>query len=291
MFLRTIRILPLFVSAAVAQGGTDFIVVADPSAYTIYNQYEQPVSENEQGWFFHYSPFQVVEKDITLGDQITHALKFVFQQRMYYLLKDEDGKFIGEKSKSGRQIIRDAEPFGDTIEALAVGLTMVDGEGRNIPITKGMRLARIFRSGPRYYCTAVSDRAVYGWSSLEPRYAWRKLDKSISAGVSALSDTGLSEYLRLRILARFASANEAYKACFSHFNSLRGDEKAVPQWRCERNGGRFVCRLDGSISSNGQLSESSKVLEQDIGNLLMGTDYKAMNVNGEILIEKRNSPE
>jgi hypothetical protein len=289
MFLRTIRILPLFVSAAVAQGGTDFIVVADPSAYTIYNQYEQPVSENEQGWFVHYSPFQVVEKDITLGDQITHALKFVFQQRMYYLLKDEDGKFTGEKTKPGRQIFRGAEPLGDTIEALAGGLIITGGESRNVVVTKGMRLVRIFRSGPRWYCAAQGENIVYGWSSLEPRHAWRKLDKSISAGISALSDTGLSEYLRLRILARFASANESYKACFSRFNSLSGDEKVVPQWRCESSGGRFVCRLTGSCSNNGQLTESSKVLEQDIGNLLMGTEFKAISVNGEILIEKRST--
>jgi hypothetical protein len=286
MFLKVIFIPAFFVTAVIAKGGADFIIIASPKEYAVYNQYEQPLSEDEKAFFVPYSPLRIVKKDMILGDQITHALTFTFKQRMYYLLKDEDGKFTGEKQNSGRQVFfRGVELIEDTIESLTGGLTMASGEGMSVVIPKGTRMERIFRSGPRYYCAAIFGRTTYGWSSLEPRYAWRNVDR----GISARADTGLPEMLRQRIMARFASANESYKAFFYHFNSLCGDEKAVPRWCCEKSGSRMICRLTGSSSNNDQLSESLKILEQDIGNLLMGTDFKAIGVNGEIVIEKRGS--
>ena len=35
--------------------------------------------------FVAYSPFQIINKKVTLGDQITHAMEFLFQQKTYYL--------------------------------------------------------------------------------------------------------------------------------------------------------------------------------------------------------------
>jgi hypothetical protein len=294
MYFKAIRILPLLtagvitavITAAIAQGAADFIVIPDPLDYTIYNQYQQPVSEQEKAGFVPYSPFQIIDHDMMLGDQITRALKFDFQQKMFYLLKDENGKFTGEKSKTGHRVFHGAEPFEDTIEVQGKGLAMVSGAGRNVAMATGTRLVRVFRSGPRYYCAALLDRTIYGWSSLEPRSAWRKIEHGDSEKIAALRDTGLSEPLRKRILARFASANASYKVFFLHFNSLTGDERAVPQWRCEsREGDRLLCRLAGSNGE--QLSESSQFLAQDIGNMLIGTNFKVTSGNGEIDIQKR----
>ena len=291
MRLNAICILPLLITAvvttAIAQGGADFLVIPHPPDYTIYNEYQQPVSEQEKSGFVPYSPFQIIDHDMTLGDQITRALKFNFQQKMYYLLKDEDGKFTGEKSKTTLHVFRGTELFDDTIEIKGSGLAMVSEAGKNVAIARGNRFVRVFRSGPRYYCVALLDRTVYGWSSLEPRSAWRKIEHGGSERITALADTGLSEPLRERIIARFASANGSYKVFFSHFNSLTGDERAVPQWRCESKGGRLLCRLDGSGSNSEQLSESSQCLAQDIGNMLTGTDFKVTCRNGEIDIQKR----
>jgi hypothetical protein len=287
MHFKVIRLLPLLITAATAQSGADFIVIPGPLDYTIYNQYQQPVSEQEKAGFIPYSPFQIIEHDMTLGDQVTRALKFDFQRKMYYLLKDADGKFTGEKSKTGRHVFRGVEPFEDTIEVQGSGLAIVSGAGRNVAMARGTRLVRVFRSGPRYYCAALLDRTIYGWSSLEPRSAWRKIEHGVSEKIAALTDTGLSEPLRKRILARFASANGSYKVCFSHFNSLTGDERAVPQWRCESRDGRLLCRLAGSGSNGEQLSESSQCLAQDIGNMLTGTDFKVTCRNGEMDIQKR----
>jgi hypothetical protein len=277
----------LLISLTVAEGRADFCIIADPLEYTIYNQYQQPLPASEMSQFVSYSPFQIINGNVKLGDQITHALEFVFQQRTYYLLMAEDGKFTGEKSKAGRQSFRNVEAIEDTIETLADGLAMVSGSGRNIVIMKGVRLVRVFRSGPRYYIAALNDRVTYGWSSLEPKGIWRKSTPGVLPGKGVKDTGGLSEYVKQRILARFASANESYTTCFSHFNSLTGDEKAVPQWRCEASDNRIRCELIPHQSGD-QLSESSRYLAQDIENLLVGTDFGVICKNGEIVIEKRS---
>jgi len=286
MVLRASFVLLFLISTAIAQGRADYFIIADPLDYTIYNKYEQPISESEKYDFVPYSPFQIIDKNVTLGDQITRALKFVFQQKMYYLLMAEDGKFTGEKSKTGRQTFHNADPIEDTVEAVGGGLAMVSGSGRIVEIAKGLRVIRVFRSGPRYYCAALGDRAAYGWSSLEPRSAWRKNERGVTAK-SSVKDTGLSETLQQRILARMTSANESYRTGFSHFNSLTGDGKVIPQWHCECSGNRMRCELDGSYKNNDQLSESSRYLVQDLQNLLTGTAFGVSSKNGEIIIKKR----
>jgi hypothetical protein len=288
MVIRTFLLVLFLISAALAGGVADYLVVANPLSYTIFNQYMQPISESEQAGFIPYSPFQVIEKDLTLGDQITRAMKFIFQQKEYYLLKDENGTLTGEESKTGRQNFRGAEVLGDTIEALAHGLTIADGKGKRVAIARGTRIARIFRSGPRSYCRTLDERPFYGWCTLGQGGSWKRVEGNDPVHMSAI-DTGLAENLRQRILARLTSANGSYRALFSHFNSLGSDEKTVPQWHCESSNGRMTCRLAGSRFSGDELSESSKCLEQEIGNLLAGTDFMVTCSNGEIIIEKRVS--
>jgi hypothetical protein len=288
MRLKLCCILPFLLTATGAQGVADFFVVSDPLAYTLYNHYEQPVTEQEKADFVPNSPFRVIEKDMLLGDQITRAMKFVFQQKIFYLLKDEDGKFAGDKPKSDLRAFRGVELFEDTLEVRGSGLTMASGDGGYLSIAKGTRLVRVFKSGFRWYCEAFLDRTVYGWSSLEPRSVWRKTERAVSAESAVKTDTAFPESLRQKILARFASVNKSYITCFSHFNSLTGDEKSVPQWNCENSGGRMRCRLSGPYSNGDQLSESSRCLAQEIGNMLTGTDFRVNCSGGEIVVENRD---
>ncbi len=286
MGLKATCIVLFLISVCAAQTRADYLIIADPLDYTIYSQYEQPLSAREKSEFVPYSPFRIFDKNAKLGDQITRVLKFGFQQKTYFLLMDEDLKFTGEKSKAGRQSFKNSEVIEDTVEAVSGGLTMVSGSGRTAGIPKGTRLYRVFRSGTRYYIAMLRERVTYGWGSLEPGGAWRKIGGGVSAE-SRVRDTGLSETLKERIKARLASANESYKASFSHFNSLTGDEKAVPQWRCECSGGRMRCELAGPYKNSDQLSESSRFLAQDMENMLIGTDFRVCCRNGEIVIEKR----
>lgn len=277
----------LLISVSFAQTRADYFIIADPLEYTIYNQYQQPLSSSEKSEFAPCSPLRIVDKNALLGDEITRALKFEFGRQVYFLLMDEDGKFTGEKPKPGRQSIKNCEVIGDTVEATAGGLTVTGGSGKTAGILKGTRLHRVFRSDVRYYIAVLQDRVTYGWSSLEPRSAWRTSSTGAVSETAAV-DTGLSEAVKERIKERLVSANESYKSLFSHFNSLTGDEKALPRWRWESSGGsRMRCELTGPYSNSDQLSESTRFLAQDMENLLIGTAFGVYCRNGEIVIEKR----
>ncbi|MBN2037845.1 MAG: hypothetical protein JW768_13980 [Chitinispirillaceae bacterium] len=289
MRLKLCCILPLLINALAGQEAADFFVVSDPRAYTIYNHYEQPVTDEEKAVFAPYSPFRIIEKDILLGDQITRALKFVFQRETFYLLKDEDGKYEGNQHASGIKAFSGVALFEDTIEIRGSGLTIASMDGGHRPIPKGTLVVRVFRSGPRWYCTAFLDRMVYGWSSLEPRSAWRKPECAVPAESAVKKDSTFPEYLRQKVRARFASVNKSYRTCFSHFNTLTGNEKSVPQWNCEDRGGRLRCRLSVPYANGHQLFESSRSLAQEIGALFAGTDFRVTCKGGEITVDNRGS--
>jgi hypothetical protein len=276
----------LFPVLSFAQTTADYYVITDPQRYTIYDQYQQPLSASEKMFFVPYSPLRIMEPDVMLGDQITHALKFDFRQQLYYLLKDDERKFSGEKSNAGRAVYRHCEVVEDTVDVVGSGLVLLSGSGKSIAVGRGARLCRIFKSGSRYYIATVNERPDYGWSPLEPRSAWRT-GRKVSSPASAGSDNGLSETLKERIMVRIASANESYKTYFSRFNAFTHDEKAVPVWRCEYGGCRMRCELSGPYKNSEQLSESSKYLAQEIENILVGTDFGVVCKNGEMVIEKR----
>jgi hypothetical protein len=269
-----------------AQTSADYFLIADPQHYTVYDQYQQPLSAADMSLFAPYAPFQIMERDVVLGDQITHALKFMFRQRTFYLLKDDEHRFIGEKNKTDRQSFNGCAVLEDTVDVVGNGLSVTTGAGKSFRVAKGERLNRVFRNGQRYYVAAIGEHTRYGWSSLEPKSAWRKSASRVVAETGN-DISGFSETLKQRILNRFSVANESYKACFSHFNTLTRDEKVVPQWRCECSGFRIRCELSGPYSTGDQLLESSQYLAQDIENILVGTGFGVVCKSGEMIIEKR----
>lgn len=277
----------LFPVISFSQPTADYYIISDPQRYTIYDQYQQPLSAADKAALAPFSPLRIVEPDVLLGDQITHALKFSLQQQIFYLLKEEGGAFSGEKGNNGRTVYRACGVVEDTVDVVGNGMSMTEGSGKNTAVGRGAKLRRIFRSGRRYYIATVNERPAYGWSTLEPASAWRK--GRMAAASAGGKDSGLSATIRDRILARFATANESYKKGFSHFNTLTGDEKAIPQWRCECGGDRMHCTLSGPYKDGEQLAESSKYLAQEIENILIGTDFGVVCKNGEMVIEKRPS--
>lgn len=266
------------------QTKSEYFIIVDPAVYTIYNQYEQPIAASEKGDFAACAPLRVMDQDVVLGDQITHALKFGLDGKTFFLIKGDDKKFSGEKSRAGRQSIKECEVIEDTVEAAGSGLRYTTISGKSFLIEKGVRVHRIFKSGGRFY---IRTDGRYGWSPLEPRSAWRKIASVKAVAVSAGSDTGMTEAIRNRILTRFASANESYTKMFSHFNSFSGDGKSIPRWSCGFSASRCLCTLGEPYKTGDELYESTAALVHDLENLLLGTRFRVRQASGEIVIEKR----
>ena len=284
--MKYFSILVVVATAAYAQAAADYCILSEPGNYTIFNEYEQPLSTAEKDAFLSFSPLLVTDPNVTLGDQITRALKFEFQRHNYYLLKGDNGTFVGEKAKNGRRLYKDCQRVDDTVEILGRGVTLSGGSGGAVSLEKGTRLNRIFESGGRFYALALGGGSGYGWCSLEQKGAWRKTAAALRVENDE-ADSALPASLKARILDKVTAANEAYKAYFAHFNTLTKDAKSAPVWRCEGGGSRFRCVLSGPAASGDQLSESTQSLVLEMENVLLGTAFAVRYGNGEMVIERR----
>jgi hypothetical protein len=280
----------LFFSGAVSFGicreEREYITLSSPLDYTIFNEYKESLSAAEKGAFLPFSPLLVVDQEVTLGDQITKALQFEFQRKNFYLLKGDKGGFVGEKSRNGRHIYKGCQQLDDTVEVIGRGLTVSCGSGDRVSLEKGTRLNRIFKSGDRFNVLTLGSERCYGWSSLEPRSAWRRIAAALHAE-SGPEDTVMPQNLKDRIQEKIAAANEAYKAYFTHFNTLTKEEKSAPAWRYECSGSRIRCELTGPAATGDQLSESTQSLVQEMENVLLGSPFTVHFANREMIIERR----
>jgi hypothetical protein len=272
-----------------AQTRADFLVVTNPLVYTIYNQYQQPLSAEEQRRFLPGSPFRIIEKDVVLGDQISRALKFGFGKDVFYLVREDNDLFSGEKNRSNRKLVQGCELLGDTVELLTKGTRIAAPSGKMVAAGKGDRLLRVFRSSGRYYVLTIDGQDKrYGWSALEPKTSWKFGGSGKT--MSTAGDTLLPAAIKERVVRRIEQANESYREVFSHFNGLTHDEKSIPRWQYTQAPAGMTCTLIGPYRSTGEIANSTRYLKRDIETILLGSGFWLTGMNGTFSIN-RSLPE
>jgi hypothetical protein len=280
-----ILFIVLFLAIVVsAQTRADYLLITDPSIYSISNEYQQPLSVEEQRRFLPGSPLRIIEKEVIMGDQISRALKFSYLFETGYLLKDEKGGFTGEKNRFNRQIMNNCEVLNDTIEIVKDGMRITGFQGNNRTCKKGERLLRVFRGGKYYVLTLDAGNALFGWTSLEPKSSWQKSGKS--PAMAGGSDTLLPKTLQDRLTKRIEQANRSYEAIFSHFNGLTGNEKSIPQWQGASTPGSMTFTLSGPWRNTDEISQSTRYLRRDLETILLGTGFWLTGEGGKMVIDR-----
>lgn len=284
-FLGILITLLCLAPAPSAQDRADYFLIIDPSHYSISNEYQQPLSADEQRRFLPCSPLRIIEKEVIMGDQISRALKFSYLFETGYLLKDEKGGFTGEKNRSNRQILNNCEVLNDTVELVKDRMRITGIQGQNRTCKKGERLLRVFRSSGKYYVlTLGAGNALFGWTSLEPKSSWQRSGKSLA--MTGGSDTLLPRALQDRLTNRIEQANQSYKAIFSHFNGLTGDEKSIPRWQGASTPGSITFTLSGPWRNTDELTQSTRYLQRDLETMLLGTGFWLASEKGKIIINR-----
>jgi hypothetical protein len=282
---RTALLICSVVACAFPQKYADFIILSHPGSYTILNQYQQPVSEQEKGLFSENTPIQVENENELMGDQITRALRFVFDGRTWFLQKDEAGNLAGDRGKQFRQEYRKCGVLGDTVqiaENRAVPFSQPSlPVGRGAYFTKGEILIRMFSYGGNSYVRHIGARPEYAWSPFLPKSAWKRIEHT------AEKPQGLTNYLSDMIVRRFTEANTAYREYFGHFNTLTHQEKTVPLWQCEARGNEVRCTLNLPYRNTSQLDESTQYLVRDVENMLIGKQCEVVAGKGEVLVRPK----
>jgi len=235
------------------------------------------MSESDKKTFGSGFPLEIINNKITLGDQITDAIKCKNNDRFYYLIRDESGSFTGSTNVSFQKQPA-VTSLWDTVE-LTSNATL--SATSSLTISKGTMVIRIFqKSGSTY--AFLPDRNVYGF--IQSTSVFRKRTVAVSQPVK-VNTTDIFESIKRRLDA----ANEHYTSTFNFFNTHTGLQKSVPYWYIESDGKRIICTLKGSKQTNIQMEQSTSYIVNEIERFLVGKPYSIRYENFQITISTKTN--
>jgi hypothetical protein len=286
MLLRnTITVFLFTVTISFSQNTADFLILSSPRDYTILNQYQQRLTKEDEKLFVPLVPLKIENDEEVLGDQITKALRVGFGGRTWFIQKDESGNLLGDRGKQFRQIFKKCAIINDTVLILADRTISFSKKnppsGENDYLKKGEYVARLFSYGGQCYIRRSAAKVQYGWGRFGAGSGWKRVEQVVE------KQEGMTDALVEKITERFKNANKTYAEYFAYFDSLTGQEKTVPVWRCEAKGNEVHCELNAPYKNTGQLDESTRYLVRDVENMLIGKKYDVVNEKGDVIVRPR----
>jgi hypothetical protein len=271
MRLKQTLLIFISLSSIVYSQTADFLIVENPSILIIYNKYQQSISNQIQKQLVSFTPFQIIEEDELLSDQISHASRVIFDNNIYFLLKNEEGNYIPDKNEYFR-IFKNCELIGDTIKVLRDNWVSIfpkpeylTRKSQHIYLDENRYCVRLFKYRNLFYLKVAGDSTVYGWTKL-PRNGWELMYESDITLVT------IPENLISRLKIRIDSANQDYENFFSYFNKKYDKENVIPYWNLEISDYEIQGTLnDPSLVNN--LKNSNRYLIQDIDNIFLGSNF------------------
>ncbi|NLL12309.1 MAG: hypothetical protein GX267_02785 [Fibrobacter sp.] len=273
-------ILPAVLSGTEKKG--DFLIISDPSKLSIFNQFEQILTETDLNNIPSYTPFLIVNRKETLGDQITEAIRCQYKGQTCFLLLDEKGNLKGLSSQHYHNIFKSCLIIGDTV-SLNQSTNVYQKYPSSGPVTKcsaGQTVSRIFRYSSSYY-VFIPDKKVYGWINGGPSIFKTSAKNLVKSRTFSVND--IYEVVENRLKA----VNETYNQYFEFFNDITHQDKSVPQWKLRNDGKQLKCTLSSSAQISEQLQNSTRYVLQDIEQILLGKPFNIQYNSGEITISPR----
>lgn len=297
MFLRTsfyMRIIykyfflnVLSIYTVYAVNFADFLVIREPERLSILDQYEQALSLDQKKAFLKYTPFQIMNKNVQLGDQITTALRCHNLGSEYFLLKNETGDLITNTKLSYQHTFTGCTVFSDTVEVTNENGTRIydtyPSGGNSAVLSKGEKAIRIFQHSNEYCLFRLAYPQRYGWCSTSAKLI-KKTQKASTSNVSSnIPD------LKQRIGTHLILVNELYDSIFRYFNKLTQQQQSIPHWQVTIENNTIRCTLKGSYLITKQLEESTDLIRKEFEKMLLGEPFAVQYNKGEIIISPRQS--
>ncbi len=281
-----ILLFTLFTGIAYNQTA-DFLIVENPSELSIYNKYQQSISSQIQKQLALFAPFRIVEEDEVLSDQISHASRVIFDDNIYFLIKDEEGDYILDKNEYFR-IFKNCKLLGDTIKVLRKRRVFIfskpeyfDRKSKHIYLDENQHCIRIFKYKNLFYVKVPGDSMIYGWTQL-PRSGWELCHES------AIMLVAIPDNLISRLKIRIDSANQDYENFFNYFNKKYDQENVIPYWNLKISNYEIHGTLNDPSLAN-KLKNSNRYLMQDIDNIFLGSNFVLTFSDSMFFINSRKS--
>ncbi|MBN1408600.1 MAG: hypothetical protein JW956_12455 [Calditrichaceae bacterium] len=264
----------------------DFLIVENPAALTIYNKYQQSISSQVQNQLSPFTPFQIIEENEMLSDQISHASRVILNGNTYFILKDEEGNFVSDETEYSK-IFKNCELFGDTINIFRNNRVSIFSKPEYLVNKKRHRYLeenryclRMFRYKNLYYLKVPGDSVVYGWTQL-PQTGWEVSHETL-ANLEVIPD-----HLISRLKIRIDAANQDYENFFSYFKKKYNVNFNIPYWHMEISDYEIKGILnDPTLADN--LKYSNRYLMQDIDNIFLGSEFMFVYSDSTFYIKPGN---
>jgi len=265
----------------------DFLIVKEPENISILNNYEQPVSTDELGSLFPYSPFQIINRDELLGDQITHVIRCKYINQTFFLIKNGNGNLLVKDKLTYQKSFSGCTPLGDTVvftnNNSLKAFELYPSAGNSFSIKKGDRAIRVFQSGNNVYILRLAQPQKFGWCTANGNFI-KQTQKA-----KTFSDQTITADIYKSIQSRLETANENYDSLFFFFNKLTLKDNSIPKWVITKDGPAIRCTLKGTAVVLRQLETSTSYLTREIEQILLGKGYEINYSNGEIIIRPGQS--
>ncbi len=271
-----------------AQGGrySDFLIIKNPDAVRIYNQYQQTIDVDDFPQFSAYVPLRIIDERARLSDDITEVVQCTLFDDAYYILRGRKSLLPDAKSNTYTRVKR-CRVIGDTLQILTDGaisvnhgLSAAETESKTT-LNKGDVVIRLFRKDRQYFLAQLGRPSRYGWSALSDRSAWEKIQTTSESAVNILPHD-----LKIRIVQRIESANHDYQTFFRDFNRRFEADKSIPQWVIETETNVIRARLNQQTYIN-QLSRSTHYLVRDLETMLLASPFELIYNDGVIVIKSK----
>ena len=255
----------------------EFWIIENPSALSIYNNYQQRISDDDKSMLPAFSAWQIIEKNYILSDQFTNTIKTEYNHKTYFIQLSAEGEIVNGSLAGHIQKLRNASLQGDTVRIkISERLSLKSGD-KQISLSEGMLIQRIF-----LYRNKTFARDIIGQNS-----GW--IEGNGPANWDSYIPDNSNQILEKQIFSRidqiFASYNEKLDKLFNYLNHFYNQSINSPQWNAERSPSYIRYTIVPGEYAN-QFSNSQSYLVQELNDMLYGSTYQLDATEGHIVISK-----
>ncbi|TFH01247.1 MAG: hypothetical protein E4H13_05440 [Calditrichales bacterium] len=256
----------------------DFLIIENPAALVLYNQYEQRLSESDRAGFPSYSAWRILNENLLLSDQFTHTMKVAYDRQVYFFQVNTQGNLVNIDESGQIERIRGANLLADTIRITESNRLSLQSGFDRLPLAQGTLLQRIFTYKGRIFA-GILDSRVSGWVGENATPFWQVYhpDKN---------ELAVEQQIFSRIDKVVESYNLRFEKLFDHLNGQSVTRHAPPQWMADSAPGRLVYRISPAGYQD-RFNQAQSYLIRELEDLLHGSDYSLEKDNASIVILKR----
>jgi hypothetical protein len=241
----------------------DYFIIEDPSILQLLNSYEHQLSREEKTRFTPFMPVRILNKDQILSDNYTKAIKVLFEDQLYFIVKKHQGSLENILPTDIFRMFENVQIIGDTVRITESDKILLESGPHKLQLLENELIVRIFEYKNKIYVKRLTQPISFGWINRHKKKYWRKyLPTKLT-----VNDRQFPVYLIHSIQAHIDEYNKLLKQLFVFFYQLTNQNLKTPAWKVYITGDQIHCKLENKPAGN-NFDKSTRLLMQRIARVL-----------------------